>query len=90
MAKVERPLFSDEATGRIGQAASFKKGAVWDSIVSQFHRKQKPTPALRAQRDKFKWACLTWRILSPAEQQNYKDDAPTGWTGFQYYLSLTL
>jgi len=90
MAKVERPLFSDEATGRVGIVASFKKGAVWNSIVPQFHRTQAPTPELQTQRDKYSAACKAWRLLSPAEKQYYKDSAPEFWTGFQYYLSLVL
>ena len=90
MAKVERPLFSDEATGKVGQAVSFKKGAVWDSIMSQFHRTQSPSPALKAQRDKYSVACKAWRLLSYAEKQEYKDNAQEGWTGFQYFLSLVL
>jgi len=90
MAKVERPLFSDEATGRIGMAISFKKGAVWDSIIPQFYRKQAPSPALQNQRNKYKAACDDWNLLSDDDKQYYKDNAPTGRTGFQYYLSVTL
>lgn len=90
MAKVERPLFSDEATGRVGVVCSFKHGAVWDSIMPQFHRTEKPTTALQAQREKYKVACAAWRLLSYAEKQYYKDSAPEGRTGFQYYLSLVL
>lgn len=90
MAKVERPLFSDEATGRVGLVGSFKKGSVWDSLVPQFHRTQAPTPELQAQRDKYSAACKAWQLLSDGEKQYYKDSAPEGRTGFQYYLSLVL
>ena len=90
MAKVERPLFSDEATGRVGTFCSFKQGAVWNSIVPQFHRNQSPSPSLKNRRNLFTAACLSWRALSDEEKQAYKDGAPAGRTGFQYYLSLIL
>lgn len=90
MAKVERPLFSDEATGRVGMVCSFKKGAVWDSIMPQYHRTEKPTCALQAQREKYRVACAAWRLLSYEDKQYYKNSAPTGYTGYQYYLSLVL
>lgn len=90
MAKVERPLFSDEATGRVGTAISFKTGAVWNSIIPQFHRVQSDSLALRAQRDKFSAACSTWRGLSTETKQSYADAAQDGRTGFQYFLSTVL
>ncbi len=90
MAKVERPLFSDEATGRVGQAVTFKKGAVWNSIVGQYHRNKTVSPALTAQRVSFKSGCTSWRNLDEAAKQTYRDNAPTGYTGFQYYLSTIL
>ena len=90
MAKVERPLWSDEATGRVGQAISFKKGAVWNSITPQFHRNQAYSISLRTQRDKFRAACASWRLFSETEKQYYTDNAPSNLTGFQYYLQCVL
>lgn len=90
MAKVASPLYAVTATGRVSVVASFKQGAVWNSIVPQYHRHQAPTPALQNQRNKFKAACLAWRNLSPPERQTFSDDAPPEWTGFQYYLNQTL
>lgn len=90
MAKVERPLFSDEATGRIGCVVSFKKGAVWDSIVPQFHRSPGVSETQETQRIKFSAACVAWGILSVEEKQAYADDAPDNRTGFQFFLSQEL
>lgn len=88
MAKVERPLFSDEATGRIGDAVSFKKGAVWDSIVPQFYRKQAPTPGLLSTRASFKACIGVWHGLTNEDKLYFKNNAPTGWTGYQYFMSF--
>lgn len=90
MAKVERPLFSDEATGRVGTAVSFKKGAVWDSIVPQFHRVRAVSSVLEAQRIKFSNACISWQALSVEDKQAYADAAPDNRTGFQFFLSQEL
>lgn len=90
MAKVERPLFSDEATGKVGTVVSFKKGAIWNSIIPQFHRKKSTSASLRSQRNKYSAACAFWRSLSPAEKKPYFDNAPAGQNGFQYYLSIVL
>lgn len=90
MAKVDRPLWSDEATGRVGQSISFKKGAVWNSITPQFHRNPISSPALVTQRTKFSNACSIWRLFSEAEKQYYIDNAPSELTGFQYYLQCIL
>lgn len=90
MAKVERPLFSDEATGRLGCVVSFKKGAVWNSIVPQFHRTRIFSSTQAAQQAKFSAACVVWGELSVEEKQAYADDAPENRTGFQFFLSQYL
>lgn len=90
MAKVYRPLFADEATGRIGCVVSFKKGAVWDSIIPQFHRVRSISATQEAQRNKFSEACVAWGILSVEDKQAYADAAPDNRTGFQFFLSQEL
>ncbi len=90
MAKVDRPLFSDEASGRIGTTASFRKDTFWHLIVPQFHRTRSPSAPLAAHRARYSTACKAWRLLTPAEKQQYKDAAPDNWTGFQYYLNQNL
>ncbi len=90
MAKVYRPLFSDEASGRVGVVVSFKKGAVWNSIIPQFYRSRAVSALLTARRNLFSSLCESWQLLTPAEKQDYSDNAPEHRTGFQYYLSLYL
>jgi len=90
LAKVYRPLFADVATGRIGCVVSFKKGAVWNSIVPQFHRSPWISATQEAQRNKFSAACVAWGILSAEEKQAYVDAAPNNRTGFQFFLSQEL
>jgi len=90
MAKVERPLFSDEATGRIGLAASFKKGAVWNSIVPQFHRVKSESEGSVRSRSVFKICIGVWRSLN-VENKNYcNENAPAGWTGYQYFMGMCI
>jgi len=90
MAKVDSPLFADEATGRIGQALSFKIGAVWPQVLGQFHRCPSKSTTLPAKKAAYKAACTAWNNLTSGEKQEFVDAAPGGQTGFNYYLSLTL
>ena len=90
MAKVDRPLWSDEATGRIGLSCSFKNGAVWSSIIPQFNRVQPVSLPLQSQRAAFGAACAAWQLLTPGGKQYYIDNAPAHLTGFQYYLQTVL
>ena len=90
MAKVEGPLFADEATGRIGQGLSFKKGSVWPQVLGQFHRGPSKSAILPAQKQAYSTACTAWQMLTTEEKQAFADAAPAGQTGFNYYLSLSL
>lgn len=90
MAKVERPLFSDEATGRVGQAISFRNEETWPKAVGQHHRSPSTSAALLANRAAFKSACASWRLLSQGEKDAYTAAAPGTMTGFQYFLQQTL
>jgi len=90
MAKVERPLFSDEATGRLGLSVSFRRADVWPQVTGHFNRSPTRRAGALAQRGKFKAACIAWNGLSVEQKQTYKEAAPDGWTGFNYYLSQVL
>ena len=90
MAKVDSPLFADEATGKVGQALSFKRGAVWPQVLGQFHRTPSTSMTLPAKKEAYKTACVAWNALTSEEKQAFVDTAPGGQTGFNYFLSLTL
>lgn len=90
MAKVERPLFSDEATGRIGQVCSFKKGAVWDSITPQFHRIKSESKESVYIRSNFKVCVEVWRLMSAEDKEYFNDNAPEFWTGYQYFIQICI
>lgn len=90
MAKVERPLFSDEATGRLGIIASFKKGAVWDSIVPQFHRIKSESKESISVRSNFKVCVAVWHSLSAEDKEYFNDNAPEFWTGYQYFMQICI
>lgn len=90
MAKLERPLFSDEATGRIGLAASFKKGAVWNSIVPQFHRVKSESTGSISARSAFKICTGLWRSLNAERKEECNDKAAAGWTGYQYFIGMCI
>ena len=90
MAKVEGPMFADEATGRVGQAASFKKGAVWNSLVPQFHRTPSLSKARVAARSNFSECVNQWKALSSSAKQFYNDESPQGYNGYQYFIGICI
>lgn len=90
MAKVERPLFSDEATGRVGLVASFKKGAVWNSIVPQFHRIKSESKESISVKSNFKVCVEVWHSLSAEDKKYFSDNAPEFWTGYQYFMQICI
>jgi len=90
MAKIDSPLFADEATGKVGQALSYKIGAVWPQVLGQFHRGPSKSAILQEKKQLYKNACITWHTLTTEEKQAFADAAPPGQTGFNYYLSLAL
>ncbi|MBA7562077.1 hypothetical protein ES708_03726 [subsurface metagenome] len=90
MAKVERPLFSDEATGKVGMVVSFKKGAVWDSIVPQFYRKKSESKESISIRTGFEICTKVWRSLNVEDKKYFNDNAPEFWTGYQYFMQICI
>lgn len=90
MAKVDRPLFADEARGRIGVSLSFQKRKVFATVCPQFSRRESKTKKVVNKRNKFASCCRLWRALDDVERVYYIDNAPSGWTSYQFFISLCL
>jgi hypothetical protein len=90
MAKVDGPLYGVEATGEIGGALAFKRDAVYCRI------EKKRAPALSrsdpqaARRDLFLSTRTTWLNLTDEQRATWREGAPAGWTGYNYYLFVYL
>ena len=73
MVKITRPLFSDNATGKIGGIGSFRnspKGAQFIRITRPVDRKTDPQNRIRNQ---FKTALLAWSLLDKPSRPTWPD-----------------
>lgn len=90
MAKVDRPIFSDEACGRLGTALSFQKRKVFATVCPQFSRRKCISEEAENIRVKFSACCITWRSKTAIEKEFYSNEAPGSLTGYQYFISICL
>jgi hypothetical protein len=90
MAKVERPLYGDTATGEIAGTLAFKKGDRFPRLEIKRVPSKSRTLAQQSQRQRFYDGRSAWLSLSEAEQGEWNGDAPAGMTGYQFYLQAFL
>lgn len=90
MAKVDSPIFGDTATGRLGQAISFKNTENWPQVSGQFHRGPTRSSAALVQQAAYAAACALWNALPLETKELYNSTSPEGQTGFNLFISDTL
>jgi hypothetical protein len=98
---LDRPLYGDEATGELANTLAFKKGIPFTSPGDEgeipYGRLEIKRTGARsrstgqgAQRDGFQTVKNNWKALTETEQAAWRNSAPAGWTGFNYYLFIFL
>lgn len=90
MAKVDRPLFSDEATGELAKTLAFKLGGEYCRLEKKRLPAKSRTSGQAFQRDFFLATRSAWRSLTEEQRSTWNAGAPSGWTGFNYYLFVNL
>ena len=90
MTKLYKPLFSDKAQGTLGGTLTYRAQKYGPSVGVRHRYTPKPSAAQSSRRDLFRSACAVWQNLSAAEKQSYSDNAPSGLSGFQYYLKIKI
>lgn len=87
MAKVKGPLFSLTASGVFNKTVEFRTvaGATIAAGVKAYVPPR--TPAQAAQTNRFKDAVSGWSTLPAGDKDDWKDAAPSGVTGYRYYVS---
>lgn len=90
MARLDRPLYGDSATGTFARVLAFRETTSYPSVAKRPGRKYPASPAQAAQRQAYAAACLAWDALTAAEKSQYKTDAPEGLSGFNYFMSISL
>jgi len=91
MSKVEAPLFSERATGRVGKSIIFRsrKGTKFASKFYFPGSKNKFTPSAKqsSQRANYKAAAEEWSALSLDQKQVYIDAAKgKNYTGYNLFM----
>lgn len=101
MAKLDRPLFGDWATGTLARVLSFRHVAnpeeppgdpvIYLGEVAALPRSHcPPAPAQIAQRLLYASAVAAWRALSDEERAAWNTAKPTNLCGFNFFIKLFL
>lgn len=99
MARLEKPLFSDQATGNIANTLSYINPSKnnqynefrrYPHVRHSFHRTPKRTPPQDAQRQLFYQAKQAWNSLSPDQKKSWNLSAPPPLNGYNFFLQCYL
>ena len=73
MAKIEGPLFSQEASGSMGPRLTFSQRKTGQQVRFQKKQKDHNTASQTVQRGFFEEGYAAWNTLSDAEKQQWND-----------------
>lgn len=101
MAKLDRPLYGDSATGTLARALAFRRtenppdepGQVpiyWGTVAKLPGSSCRPSPAQALQRGIYAAAVAAWRALSDEARNSYTLNKPSNLTGFNFFLRTVL
>ncbi len=101
MAKLDRPLYGEYATGTLARALSFRHTfnppdipgetvISWGTVCKIPFMSCKPTACQIAQRLLYASAVNAWHSLTEAEQEIFMDNPPDDLTGFNFFIRLYL
>lgn len=99
MAKLDRPLFGENATGTLARALSFRKTvnppdepgdpAIWWGTVAKIpFISCPPSPGQTEQRKRYAAAVAAWRALSGDARGYYNTNKPANLTGLNFFIRL--
>lgn len=88
MVKIDAPLFSSDARGKLGYTLVYTKLNGKNVVKKYIKGTDLSTTEQVIERDIFLAGANTWRTLTPAEQAPYKDRAKgKALTGYNIYMS---
>jgi len=88
MAKLERPLYSDEATGVYNRLLAYRRSSGNPSVARLPSSHTPPSSLQQAVRLRYKSAVAAWNAMTPAEKQPYFLNRPSWLSGFNFFLRL--
>jgi hypothetical protein len=101
MAKLDRPLYGENATGTLARALAFRRTenppdlpgitAVYEGTVTALPRSScPPSPAQALQRARYAATVACWNALTDEERASYAASRPANLTGFNFFIRLAL
>jgi hypothetical protein len=101
MAKLDRPLYGDEATGTLARALSFRRTVnppdlpgetvVYMGTVAKIPVIScPPSPAQALQRGRYAAAVAAWLALSDVDRAAWNTSKPADLSGFNFFIRLYL
>ena len=86
MAKVEGPLYGEEATGSIHRLVNFTSQWGWHVVRKHLERKDRITVKRQRQRERFFAAKSAWNMLSNEEKMSWNARAPGTMNGYNAFI----
>jgi hypothetical protein len=90
MAKLDRPLYGESATGTFARVLAYRKTTFYPSVARLPARKPIPSIKQKTQRSLYGAACDSWSAISTAERAQYNTCRPQNLSGFNFYVKLLL
>jgi hypothetical protein len=99
MAKLDRPLYGDEATGTLARVLSFRRtenppdapgdpAVYWGTVAKIPFMSCRPSSAQAMHRADYAAALAAWKALDPAGRAFYNENKPARLTGLNFFLRL--
>jgi hypothetical protein len=90
MAKLDYPLYGDEATGTLARAIAYRRTLNYPTCAQLPLSKTPANKAQRAQRQKYRAGADAWNALTDAQKDAYKTNKPANLNGYAFFLKLFL
>lgn len=90
MAKLDRPLYGESATGTFARVLAYRKTTFYPSVAKRPSRKSPPSGGQSNQRSLYSAACQAWHALTAAEKAQYVANRPANLSGFNFFIKLFL
>lgn len=90
MAKLDGPLYGEEATGRVAGVLYYRRTQPYPEIYSRPRARGPATPNQIAARERYREAVQAWGSLSQSARDQYNDCCLNQNTGFNLFLRLHL
>jgi len=90
MARLDRPLFSEEATGTLARVLAFRRTANWGQAAQLPGSSCPPSASQVKQRTLYAAAIAAWHALPGDTRGYYNTNKPANLSGYNFFIRLHL